>query len=139
MGDPVFRGWSRRCGEPGVDYPQPARGHGRRRRDIKARICYFAEHHTAGQAISEPDHRHQAAADHVVRVPPQLQTVRAGQHLAAKVDLVGDPSLRVDPEELPRAGLRHEEHAALCDDPVEVGTSGLGNTADRQQRRGVHR
>jgi hypothetical protein len=50
LGDPVFRGWSRQCGEPGVDYPQPARGHGRRRRDIKARICNFAEHHTAGQA-----------------------------------------------------------------------------------------
>jgi len=109
-----------------LNYPQPARGHGRRRRDIKARICYFAEHHTAGQASSEPDHRHQAAADHVQRVPPQLQTIRGGQHLAAKVDLDGDPSVRVDAEELPRAGLRHEEHAALGDNSVEVGTSGLG-------------
>jgi hypothetical protein len=39
--------------------------------------------------------------------------VRAGQHLAAKVDLVGDPRVRVEAEELPRAGLRHEKHAAL--------------------------
>jgi hypothetical protein len=37
------------------------------------------------------NHRDQAAAHHVKRVPPHFETVRAGQHLTTKVDLVGDP------------------------------------------------
>ena len=59
----------------------------------------------AGQASSEPDHRHHAAADHVERVLPHLQTIRAGQHLAAEVDRVSAPSVRVDAEEVPRVGI----------------------------------
>ena len=74
-------------------------------------------------------------------MPAQLKTVRVNQWWrVAKVDLLGDPGGRVDAEELPRVRLRHDEHAALGDDPIEVSTFGLREVAgDRQQRRCVLR
>jgi len=72
-------------------------------------------------------------------VPAQLKTVCVTQSWrVAEVDLVGRPGGRVDAEELPRAGLRHDERPVLRDDPIEVGTCGLREVAcDREQRRGI--
>jgi hypothetical protein len=69
-------------------------------------------------------------------VPEQLEPIRVTEVGTAEVELVGDTGGRVDPEELARRGVRHEQDTALSHDPVQVDARGLEHVAaDRQERR----
>ena len=69
-------------------------------------------------------------------MPEQLEPVGVAEVDPAEVELVGDAGGRVDPEELARRGLRHEQDAVLGHDPVQVEARGLEQVAaDRQDRR----